>query len=168
MAHDPIHPRSLDRPVLFKRIVMPKGEVMKHFRSMLFAVAVLALGTAAHAQQSLIQSTVPFSFMVGDKLYPAGDYVIEKTAVASNVLLVYNRDRQEPILIVPSRCLTGGINETPKLVFDHLGGAYSLRQIWTAHNISGFELRHSNTEARLALNAAPTEEVTIAAYTTQK
>jgi hypothetical protein len=142
---------------------------MKYFRSMLFAAAVLALGTSAHAQQTLIHATVPFNFMVGDKLYPAGDYAIEKTAVATNVLLVYNHDRQEPVLIVPHRCMTAGsINEKPKLVFDHMDGAYFLRQIWIANDVSGFELRRSNTEARLAFNAAPPEQVTIAGYTTQK
>lgn len=142
---------------------------MKYFRSMLFAAAVLALGTAAHAQQTLIHATVPFNFMVGDKLYPAGDYAVEKTAVASNILLVYNHERQEPLLIMPTRCSSNGaINEKPKLVFDHMGGAYLLRQVWAANDVSGFELRRSNTEARLAFNAAPTEQVTIAAYATQK
>jgi len=142
---------------------------MKYFRSMLFAAAVLALGTAAHAQQTLIHTTVPFNFMVGDKLYPAGDYAIEKTAVASSVLLVYNRDRQDPILIAPHRCSTGGaVNEKPKLVFDQMSGTYFLRQIWIANDTSGFELHRSNAEARLALNAAPPERVTIAAYATQK
>jgi hypothetical protein len=142
---------------------------MNYFRSMLFAAAVLALGTAAQAQQTLIHATVPFNFMVGDKLYPAGEYVVEKTAVASNILFVYNDDRQEPLLITPHRCATSGaINEKPKLVFDHMGGAYFLRQIWIANDTFGFELRRSNAEARLALNAAPSEQITVAAYTTQK
>jgi hypothetical protein len=58
--------------------------------------------------------------------------------------------------------------EKPKLVFDQMGGVYFFRQIWFANGASGFELRRSNTEARLALNAAPTEQVTVAGYTTQK
>jgi hypothetical protein len=71
---------------------------MKYSRSMLFAAAVLALGTAAQAQQPLIHATVPFSFMVGDKPYPAGNYVVEKAAVASSLLIVFHDDRQEPVL----------------------------------------------------------------------
>jgi hypothetical protein len=112
---------------------------MKYFRTILFAAAVLALGTAAQAQQTLIRTTVPFNFMIGDKLYPAGDYAVEKTAVASKVLGVYNLDRQEPILIVPQRCTTGGaISEKPKLVFDRMGGSYFLRQIWMANDSFGW------------------------------
>ena len=137
---------------------------MKYFRSMLFTAAVLAFGTAAHAQQTVIKADVPFSFRVGDKLYPAGEYSIAKTAVLSKVLQIRNQPFSESKLFQTIVCSSPKPKHTTALVFERTGDVYSLSQIWIAGSEYGWELRHhTRTELRLAFNGGATGEVIVAA-----
>ena len=46
---------------------------MKNLRSILLALTVLLLATAAQAQTTRVQASIPFDFVVGDHAYSAGD-----------------------------------------------------------------------------------------------
>ena len=50
---------------------------MKNLRSILAALVVLLMATAAHAQQPMVSATVPFNFAIGDRAYPAGNYLFK-------------------------------------------------------------------------------------------
>jgi hypothetical protein len=140
--------------------------VMKYFRSMLFAAAVLAFGTAAYAQQTVIKADVPFSFTVGNKLYPAGEYSIAKFAKLSSVLEISNKPLSESKMFQTANCAAPKPKNISALVFERTGDVYALAQIWVARSEYGWELRHHpRPEARLALNGG-TEEVILAANLT--
>lgn len=137
---------------------------MRYFRSMLFAAAVLAFGMAAHAQQTMIKADVPFSFMVGDKFYPAGQYSIAKTAPLSKILEIRNKPLSESKVFQTITCSAPGPKNGTALVFERTGNVYSLTQIWVAGSEYGWELRHhARTEPRLAFNPGGAEEVIVAA-----
>lgn len=46
---------------------------MNNLRSVLFALIVLLMATAAQAQQTNVKAKIPFDFVVGDRAYPAGE-----------------------------------------------------------------------------------------------
>jgi len=137
---------------------------MKYFRSLLFAAAVLALGAAANAQHAVIKADVPFNFMVGDKLHPAGEYSVAKIATQSSVLQIHNQSVSESDLFQTIACSSNAQKKTTKLVFERTGSVYSLRQIWVAGSEFGWEVgNQKRTETRLAFNGVKTEELIVAA-----
>jgi hypothetical protein len=131
---------------------------MKNLRSILAALAVLLMATAAHAQQTKLSATVPFDFVVGDRAYPAGDYLFSNN---DKVLMITNDGKSE--LILSQACESGKPSADTKLVFQSMGGNYFLRQIWVAGNTRGRELPRSHTQARLAQNQVKSESVIVAA-----
>jgi hypothetical protein len=134
---------------------------MKNLRSILAALAVLLMATAAHAQQT-ITATVPFNFVAGDRAYPAGDYSITSNGA---VLQITNADKRE--LMLSQACESATDSADTKLVFHSLGGNYFLWQIWITGSSQGRELPRSHTEARLAQNHVKSESVIVAANITR-
>jgi hypothetical protein len=135
---------------------------MKNLRSILAALAVLLMATAAHAQQTKVTATVPFNFIAGDRVYPAGNYSISSNG---SLLKITNDEKSE--LMLSHACESLSVPEDTKLVFDSMGGNYFLRRIWVAGNSFGRELPRSHTEARLAQNHERSESVIVAANIAQ-
>ncbi|HEV7511866.1 MAG TPA: hypothetical protein VGO27_09205 [Candidatus Acidoferrum sp.] len=133
---------------------------MKNLRSILAALAVLLMATAAHAQQMTLSATVPFNFVVGDRAYPAGDYLFSNR---DNILKITNAEQAKTEITLSNACESVRPSTHTKLVFDSMGGYYFLRQIWVAGNSSGRELSRSRTEVRLAQNHEKQESVIVAA-----
>jgi hypothetical protein len=134
---------------------------MKNLRSILVALAVLLMATAAHAQQT-VTATVPFNFVAGDRTYPAGDYSISNN---SGVLQITNADKSE--MILSQACESNKPSADTKLVFDSMGGNYFLRQIWVAGESRGRQLPRSHAEIKLAQNHEKSESVIVAANITR-
>jgi hypothetical protein len=134
---------------------------MKNLRSILAALAVLLMATAAHAQQR-ITATVPFNFVVGDRTYPAGDYSFSNSGA---VLQITNADNSE--MILAQACESAKPSADTKLVFHSMGGNYFLRQIWVAGSSRGSELPRNYTEAQLVQNHVKSESVIVAANITR-
>jgi hypothetical protein len=131
---------------------------MKNLRSILAALAVLLMATAAQAQQTRVTATVPFNFIAGDRAYPAGDYLFSSSDA---VLMITNDGKSEVML--SQACESVERSADTKLVFQSMGGNYFLRQIWVAGNTHGRELPRSHTQARLAQNHVKSESVIVAA-----
>jgi hypothetical protein len=112
----------------------------------------------------MIKANVPFSFTVGDKLYPAGEYSIAKTAKLSKVLEISNEPLSESKVFQTITCSAPAPKNATALVFERSGHVYSLSQIWVAGSEYGWELRHhARTEPHLAFNAESGQEVIVAA-----
>jgi hypothetical protein len=131
---------------------------MKNLRSILAVLAVLLMATSANAQQTKVTATVPFNFIAGDRVYPAGDYSISSNG---SLLKITNDETSE--LMLSHACESLSVPADTKLVFDSMGGNYFLRRIWVAGNSFGRELPRSHTEARLAQNHVKSESVIVAA-----
>jgi len=133
---------------------------MKNLRSILAALAVLLMATAAHAQQRTLSATVPFNFIVGDRAYPAGDYLFRNS---DSVLKITNTEQAKTEVTLSNACESVTPSADTKLVFDRMGGYYFLRQIWVAGSFTGRELLRSRTEIRLAQTHEKQESVIVAA-----
>jgi hypothetical protein len=133
---------------------------MKNLRSILALLVALFMATAAHAQQRALSATVPFNFIVGDRAYPAGDYLFRNS---DSVLKITNTEQAKTEVTLSNACESVTPSADTKLVFDRMGGYYFLRQIWVAGSFTGRELLRSRTEIRLAQNHEKQESVIVAA-----
>jgi hypothetical protein len=138
-------------------------------RTMLLAAAALVFGPAAYAQEINVRARVPFDFMLGDKLYPAGEYAVQTAAANTYFLSIKNEDGAARGM-TPSYPYTSSKSAIPasqaKLVFHRQGNTFFLYQIWMGGSALGREFPMSRTETQLALNGAKPEAVSVAASVT--
>jgi hypothetical protein len=89
---------------------------------------------------------VPYDFIVGNRILPAGTYVFEmatgspKTADQAGVLIVHNYERRLYVAVA-----TGVENDTnthslPKLVFARNGDRVYLSKIWRQGEVAGLSV----------------------------
>jgi hypothetical protein len=136
---------------------------MKNFRFVSLFVAALVMGSVAQAQQTHVQSSVPFNFMIGDRAYSSGDYAIKQVGDNSPALRIDNVGEGDATLVLSNPCSLADLSKETKLVFHRVGGSYFLYQIWTEGNRSGRQFPVSKTEIRMASNQAKTDVVIVAA-----
>lgn len=136
---------------------------MKNLRSMLLALTVLLLASAAQAQTTNVQATIPFDFVVGNHTYSAGEYTLKSLSQGSPAIRVDNADESEKGITIANACSSLQPATATKLVFQRLGDNYFLYQIWTAGNSIGREFTMSKTQVQLAKNYDKPELVIVAA-----
>ena len=120
-----------------------KNRVGRAFASLL--LGVLMLGSTVHAQRTerIIKANIPFDFVVGNEIFPAGHYSV---ALVGPVLLEL-RDSQGRALI---NVLTQSVQAPatpgqPKLRFDNEGGQIVLTQVWQGGNEIGQQILRSRS-----------------------
>ena len=117
----------------------------------------LAFAVSAQAQTALNYKTfaVPFSFKVGNKVLPAGEY---KITADNQVVRVQKTDGKANAITLTQRTRGASqIESDPKLTFRRYGDQYYLSQVWLPDSL-GRELkkpRRENTD--LAQNYAIVE-----------
>jgi hypothetical protein len=136
---------------------------MKNLRSILLALTVLLLATAAQAQTTNVKASIPFDFVVGDHAYSAGDYTVKSIAIGSAAIRIDNADESEKGITLSNACERLHPANGTTLVFQRLGNNYFLYQIWTDGNSLGREFRMSKREVQLAKNDSKPELVMVAA-----
>ena len=136
---------------------------MKNLRSILLALTVLLLATAAQAQTTNVKASIPFDFVVGDHTYSAGEYTVKSLSQNSAAIRIDNADESEKGITLSSACQKGQPADGTTLVFQRLGDNYFLYQVWTAGNTTGRELRMSKAQVQLAKNNSKPELVIVAA-----
>lgn len=129
----------------YLRIILPFG---------LFAI--LAAAPAARAQSAHEQTaSVPFSFHVGDKSFPAGAYSVRQLNPSSDrvALEIKSADGRIRKVTLTSFVRGGGTAEGSRLVFTRYGGQYFLAQVWAGAGADGLALPTSRSERTLARKA---------------
>jgi hypothetical protein len=136
---------------------------MKNLRSILLALTVLLLATAAQAQTTSVKASIPFDFVVGDHAYSAGEYTVKSISQSSPAIRIDNADESEKGIALANACEKLQPATQTTLVFQRLGNNYFLYQIWTEGNSAGREFRMSKTQVQLAKNYGKPELVMVAA-----
>jgi len=136
---------------------------MKNLRSVLLALTVLLLATAAQAQTTNVKASIPFDFVVGDHAYTAGEYTVKSMSESSSAIRIDNADESEKGITLSNECQKGQPATRTTLVFQRMGNNYFLYQIWTEGNSLGRQFRVSKKEAQLAKNYSKPELVIVAA-----
>lgn len=100
--------------------------------NVLIAIALLALAgiaVPARAQEGAVVVTVPFEFVVGNTVLPAGKYIVNRTTpLADSVIQISSHDRGAFLLTTGFDSARAG---NASLSFDQAGGEHVLRQITT-------------------------------------
>lgn len=135
---------------------------MKNLRSFLFALAVLAMATAAHAQTA-VKATIPFDFVVGNHAYSAGEYTLKSVGSGTTTLRIDSTRDGDAAFVNSISCARLNPSDTTKLVFHRVGDNYFLSQIWIEGNSSGREFPVSRAETMISQNREKPETVIVAA-----
>lgn len=144
--------------------------MLKNLGKLFLALCVLtAGGVAANAQIDsgiTIDGKVPFAFMAGNTKLPAGTYEIRNLDQMPGVLELYSVDGRHSVM-VETENVNAQVNRDvakTELIFDKVGDAYFLRQIWVAGTGTGSEVVRSRVEKALA-GDAPADKQSVAAVT---
>jgi len=135
-------------------------------RTLLVAAAALILGSAAYAQEVNVRARVPFDFVLGEKVYPAGEYAVQTVMANNYSLYIKNEGGAKPALLLTDPHTASEPANQTKLVFHRMGDTYFLYQVWVAGSSVGREFPRSRTETQMAQNGAKAETVIIAAHRT--
>ena len=136
---------------------------IRSLRTFLMLNLLLALAAVSVIAQTYRTrpTNIPFSFNVGEKILPAGEYTIERHLTNSEVVwMVRSRDGHERALVNTNPLRANDIDGKAKLVFRKYDNRYFLSQIWTGE--TGRELRRPKFTNDLAKNNVEGETVVIA------
>jgi hypothetical protein len=104
---------------------------IKVFTMMGIAV-VLSMAVVSVRAEAMVRVNVPFEFMVGKTVLPAGQYSIIRTPEDLAIRIVGEGKAAAAEVTVVTR-LAGGIHITPKdahIVFDKIGDTCILSELW--------------------------------------
>ncbi|MCB1025866.1 MAG: hypothetical protein KDB79_15835 [Acidobacteria bacterium] len=141
--------------------------------AMIFGLALLFVGgltMTANAQipsDSILKADVPFSFMVRDKKYPAGEYTIRQSddSLDSEMVLSITNDMGKEKTSIFNTFSTSEDNSPANsmLVFDKIDGKYFLSKIFVANDPVGNAVDETQPEKQLENRYAKSERVEIKA-----
>jgi hypothetical protein len=117
-------------------------------------VAILAVSSARAQSISEQTADIPFSFTIGDKVFPAGEYSVRRLNLASDkiVLMIQSTDGRMSRIVQTTPVEGARPKEQSRLFFNRYGDQYFLAQVWTVGDRTGLELRRSRSERTLALS----------------
>lgn len=135
--------------------------------SILSLLSLFLMGSAV-AQKIEVRANVPFSFTVGSKVLPAGEYNIGSISSNTHTLLVKANDGKASMIVNSNSAQSLEGAQKTKLVFNRYGSQYFLAAVWTQGSTSGFQLPKSSREKELArelaMNHADQVEVVASLY----
>ena len=141
---------------------------MKNLRSILFVLAAILIVPAVRAQQNGIKADIPFDFVVGDRAYPAGEYLLKSVLNDGvGIIRIENVQDVSSVFVTSVSCTEAMPSKQTKLVFRSMAGRYFLYQAWTAGKLSGHEFPRGRVEVQLARNHEKPELVIVAANLTR-
>ena len=118
-----------------------------------FAVAILGLLTVGTASAQLewgVKAKIPFDFVVGNQVMPAGDYTVRRVMPDDGYLVSIRKDDNSSYAIAD---VNGAYRLNPTrdtvLIFDRIGDKYFLRDFWFSGESTGCEVPKSREEKNL-------------------
>jgi hypothetical protein len=144
----------------------------KHTPPVLATLGLLAMLVAvpAYAQSSANMAVnIPFEFVVGKTVLPAGEYTI-RNGTPRTGLWIESAGRGPTVFILTDTAYASEAMSESSLVFNRYGSQYFLSKVWTVGTDIGCELHKSAAEReisrglRLAKSASKAQTVAIAAH----
>jgi hypothetical protein len=136
---------------------------MKKLVTLVGVLSLVFAAGSAFAQTLAVRSDVPFAFIVGKAALPAGAYDIRSLSDGGDgVLQLRGPDQDSNAMMISNRIESSQPSGETKLVFDHLGDRYFLRQVWVEGETSGRILPKTKYENEVARNDTPETVVILA------
>ena len=127
-----------------------KKQTLRRFTVLSFLLMLTAVAVSAQSERIRVIN-IPFSFIVGQKTLPAGEYTLEPNRKDSdNVWLVQSKEGHASALFTTNTVRASETQAEARLVFHRYGGQYFLSQIWTPGGNTGRELLMPRLESQLA------------------
>ena len=134
-------------------------QALRTFTMFTLLLTLTAVSVCAQSERSGVIN-IPFTFIVGGKTLPAGEYTVEPNKRDShNVWLVQSREGKASALFSTMPVCANQTQEETKLVFHRYGDQYFFSQIWTPGSNTGRELLMPRLERELAKNGIEREKV---------
>ena len=124
----------------------------------LTAIALLALaslftaGVAMAADDRGAQANVPFAFNVGDKVFPAGVYIVHSPA--SGIIELRSEDRANAVLTAAYNDSNEPKNGEGVWVFNRYGDKYFLTEVLCPNALVSLHLPTTKLERMVRINEA--------------
>jgi hypothetical protein len=133
----------------------------------LLAIANFALAGTSYAQSTGVRAEVPFSFAVGDKVLPAGNYTIKSES--PHVIVIKNHDHPAEAALSLVNQASNGSPNGGKLLFQKYGSQYFLSEILCNSADMNLSIPPSKREKRAQRQQATLERssTTLVAYLTR-
>ena len=137
-------------------------QVLKNLTMLSLVLMLTAVSVCAQSVRSKV-TNISFSFIVGQKTLPAGEYTLEPNRKDSHIVwLIQRRDGRTRALFTTMPVRASETQEDAKLIFHKYGDQYFLSQIWSRGENSGRELLMPRLERELAKNAIERQTVVLA------
>jgi hypothetical protein len=105
--------------------------------ALLTLTCLFGLGVKAHAQDAEVVATVPFDFVAGGQVLPAGKYIVARNGADAHSGITI-RGNNNVALMLPVV-----VDWTPayqaKLSFEHIGGEYFLSKVEAPRGVYSFQ-----------------------------
>jgi hypothetical protein len=130
--------------------------------ALMLTVCVLLFSFAAQAQT--VRANVPFSFLAGDRVLPAGEY---KLAIDARTGIIQFQPSADAGFYIASHCYTSRESAADRgaLVFHRYGDTYFLKRVLTAASREGRELYPARGERDAARRHGAFEVAMIPTFT---
>jgi len=139
-----------------------KKQTLRKFTVLSFLLMLAAVTVSAQSERIRVIN-IPFSFIVGEKTLPAGEYTVEPNRKDSdNVWLVQSKEGHASALFSTNTVRASETQEEARLVFHRYGGQYFLSQIWTQGETAGRELLIQRLERQLAKDSIERQMMVLA------
>ena len=139
----------------------------KQSYTVLVIAALLAtVFTSAQAQfDRLFKASVPFNFVIKDRVLPAGEYVFALVQLGgSDAVKIQSADGHVTAFVPARSAIAKASQAEPKLVFNRYGDQYFLSQVCGLEDSTTQQLARPRAEERLAKTEAEKKNVSIAAH----
>ncbi len=117
------------------------------------AVAIFSLlivGTASAQLKWGVKAKIPFDFIVGNQVMPAGNYTIQRGLPNDGYLIsIQNDDNSSHAFVDVNGAYQPDASDNTELTFDHIGDKYFLRNLWFSGENAGCEVPKSREERNL-------------------
>jgi len=111
---------------------------------------VLATARAFAQTEGRITTNIPFAFVAGNKVLPAGEYTIQRGVPEDpELLLIRSADNRVALFLNVEDTYARQTPTETKLIFNRIGDEYFLSRIWVAGVQVGREVPRSRAEREL-------------------
>jgi len=127
-----------------------------------FSMVVLVIGLAAvtavvsSGQSNRVETNIPFDFVVGDKVLPAGQYTMKGLGAVGQAILISQKDSKSSIIRLTNELQPKTENTQARLVFRRYGQHYFLAEVWSGGDSVGRRLMRSRQERAIERELAAT------------
>ncbi len=128
--------------------------------ALMLAVCIFFFAFAAQAQT--VRANIPFAFVAGDRMLPAGQYTINLDSRSGLVQIQPGEDL--PLFLSARNCQFGVSEDRGSLVFHKYGESYFLRRVKTSATREGYEFIPTRGEKDAARKSGTFEVAMVTTY----